>query len=145
SVKVGRTELRLERVAPAPGGQGLIYRSAPMTELVADASRLAPFDFPVLISGESGAGKEGAARLLHERSRRAAGPFVAVNAGSLSPQLVESELFGHERGAFTGAVASHRGAFEQAAQGTLFLDEIGELPLSLQARLLRVLDSWEVR
>src|SRR5690606_22667861 len=102
-------------------------------------------DFPVLVSGESGAGKEGIARLLHDRSRRAGGPFVAVNAGSLSPHLVESELFGHERGAFTGAVAAHRGAFEQATHGTLFLDEIGELPLALQARLLRVLDSWEVR
>ncbi len=147
-VKVGRTELRLERDVdagtPPPAGT-TIARSAAMRELVAEAERLAVFDVPVLVTGESGAGKEGIARLLHERGPRAKGPFVAVNAGGLAPQLVESELFGHTKGAFTGAVADHRGAFEQAAGGTLFLDEIGELPLQLQARLLRVLDGWKVR
>ncbi len=145
-IKVGRTELRLVRDLRGGGASpGLVFRSAAMHEIVAEAERLAAFDFPVLVTGESGSGKEGVARLLHDRSARAAGPFVAVNAGSLSPQLVETELFGHEKGAFTGALTSHRGAFEQASGGTLFLDEIGELPLALQARLLRVLDCWEVR
>jgi DNA-binding NtrC family response regulator len=146
-IKTGRTELRLVRDGRGAESseRGLVYVSAAMQEVVGEAERLAAYDFPVLVTGESGAGKEGVARLLHDRSPRARGPFVAVNAGSFSPQLVESELFGHEKGAFTGALASHRGAFEQAASGTLFLDEIGELPLALQARLLRVLDGWEVR
>ncbi len=146
-VRVGRTDLRLVReLGPTEAGpSGLVFRSPEMQQLLVEAERVAGFEWPVLVTGESGSGKEGIARLLHERSRRASGPFVAVNAGSFSAQLVESELFGHEKGAFTGAVASHRGAFEQAAGGTLFLDEIGELPLSLQARLLRVLDGWEVR
>jgi transcriptional regulator with AAA-type ATPase domain len=146
-VRVGRTDLRLVRELDAADADasGLVFCSAEMQELLAETERVARFDWPVLVTGESGAGKEGIARRLHERSRRASGPFVAVNAGSFSAQLVESELFGHEKGAFTGAVGVHRGAFEQAEGGTLFLDEIGELPLSLQARLLRVLDGWEVR
>ncbi|MEZ4339305.1 MAG: sigma-54 dependent transcriptional regulator, partial [Sandaracinaceae bacterium] len=107
--------------------------------------RLAKLPWPVLVTGESGTGKEMIARALHERGPRASGPFVAVNAGGMPSSLIESELFGHEKGAFTGAQATHRGVFEQAHGGTLFLDEIGELPLELQARLLRVLETWTIR
>jgi transcriptional regulator with GAF, ATPase, and Fis domain len=96
-------------------------------------------DLPVLIFGETGAGKEVIARYVHERSPRKAHPFVRVNCGAIPPDLIDSELFGHERGAFTGAISERRGWFEQADSGTLFLDEIGDLPLPAQVRLLRVL------
>jgi DNA-binding NtrC family response regulator len=98
-----------------------------------------------LITGETGVGKEGIARAIHLRGPRRERAFVTINAAGFSESLVESELFGHEKGAFTGAHAQHRGVFEQADGGTLFLDEIGELPLSMQARLLRVLETWEIR
>jgi transcriptional regulator with GAF, ATPase, and Fis domain len=101
--------------------------------------QVAPTDTPVLILGETGTGKEVIARAIHSRSRRAAGPIVRVNCGAIPPGLVDSELFGHERGSFTGAVAARHGVFERADGGTLFLDEIGELPLEAQVRLLRVL------
>ncbi|MBM4370433.1 MAG: sigma 54-interacting transcriptional regulator [Deltaproteobacteria bacterium] len=101
--------------------------------------QVAPTGAPVLIHGETGSGKEVIARAIHARSRRARGPVVRVNCGAIPPELVDSELFGHERGAFTGAVAARRGWFERADGGTLFLDEIGELPLAAQVRLLRVL------
>ena len=109
------------------------------------ATRAAPTEVPVLIVGESGTGKELIAAALHGLSRRRAQPFVPVNCGAISPGLIESELFGHERGAFTGAVRGRRGFFEQAAGGTLFLDEITEMPLELQVNLLRVLESGQVR
>ena len=100
---------------------------------------------PVLVTGESGTGKEVCAALVHAESERAQGPFVTVNAGAFTPSLLESELFGHEAGAFTGARAAKRGVFELAAGGTLFLDELGELPLDLQPKLLRVLDGHAFR
>ncbi len=100
---------------------------------------VAGLDVPVLLLGETGSGKEVVARAIHTRSRRAAGPFLRVNCGAIAPGLIDSELFGHERGSFTGALAERRGWFERADQGTLFLDEIGELPLEAQVRLLRVL------
>lgn len=116
-----------------------------MLALLADADRAASLPWPALIVGESGSGKEGIASLLHARGPRRTKPMVTLNAGGVPRELVESELFGHERGAFTGATHARRGVFDQADGGTLFLDEIGELPLPLQARLLRVLESGEVR
>jgi DNA-binding NtrC family response regulator len=121
---------------------GRLYgASTAMRQVYRLIERVAPTDSTVLVLGESGAGKEVVARTLHEKSRRAGGPFVAVNCGALPPNLIEAELFGHERGAFTGAVRSHRGYFERAAGGTLFLDEITEMAPELQVRLLRVLET----
>ncbi|MHB8799207.1 MAG: sigma-54-dependent transcriptional regulator [Thermoanaerobaculia bacterium] len=116
-----------------------------MKELLDLVDRVAPRDVAVLVTGESGAGKELVARRLHARSPRAKGPFVAVNAAALPETLAESELFGAERGAFTGADQSRAGRFEEAAGGTLFLDEVGELPVALQSKLLRVLEERVVR
>src|SRR4051794_28497808 len=106
---------------------------------------VAPTTMPVLVTGESGTGKELLARALHELGPNPGGPFVAVNCGALPRELAESELFGHERGAFTGAAGRRAGWFEEAAGGTLVLDEIGELPLDLQPKLLRVLESGRLR
>jgi len=107
--------------------------------------RVAASDLTVLITGESGTGKELVARALHERSRRANQPFVAINTAAIPADLLEAELFGHEKGAFTGADKARAGRFEQAEGGTLFLDEIGDMPLSLQAKLLRVLEEGKVQ
>jgi len=122
----------------------LLGRSAAMTRLRETIGRVAPVPSPVLIQGESGTGKELVARELHRLGGRPTGPFLAINCGALPENLVESELFGHEKGAFTGAVGSRQGAFEAANGGTLFLDEIGELPVAAQAKLLRVLEQREV-
>ena len=115
-----------------------------MAELRETIARVAPVPSPVLIVGESGSGKELVARDLHRFGPHPTGPFVAINCAALPESLVESELFGHERGAFTGAVSTRKGAFESAERGTLFLDEIGELPLPAQAKLLRVLEERQV-
>ncbi|MEE4164481.1 MAG: sigma 54-interacting transcriptional regulator, partial [Desulfocapsaceae bacterium] len=108
-------------------------------------SRVAPVDRPVLLMGERGTGKELAAQRLHFLSRRWDGPFVTLNCSTLSPSLIESELFGHERGAFTGAEKSRIGRFEAPHGGTLFLDEIGSMPQSIQGKLLRALQEKEIR
>jgi len=125
--------------------EGMIGRSAAMRKVFAMVERAAPRDVPVLILGETGTGKELTARALHVRSPRREKPFVAVNCGAIAPSLLEAELFGHEAGAFTGARGRKSGLFEQATGGTIFLDEIGEMPLAMQAALLRVLESGEVR
>ena len=146
-LRVGRTDLYLSArgaTRDKPEG-GLIAESPSMVAVLADVENFANLPWPVLVVGQSGTGKEEVARALHARGRRADKPFVALNAGGLPANLVESELFGHDRGAFTGAVGAHRGVFEQADGGTLFLDEIGELPPDLQTRLLRVLESWTIR
>ncbi len=116
-------------------------RSAPMQRVYDQIARVAPTVVNVLLVGESGTGKEVVAQTIHELSRRRTQPFLAVNCGAISPQLIESELFGHEKGSFTGAMRQHRGFFERAHGGTLFLDEITEMPLDLQVKLLRVLET----
>jgi transcriptional regulator with PAS, ATPase and Fis domain len=123
----------------------LVAASPGMHEVFDVLSRFAPTDVSVTLLGETGTGKDVVAHALHEQSSRASGPFVVFDCGAIAPNLAESELLGHERGAFTGAVAGHAGAFERAHGGTLFLDEIGELPIDLQPRLLRVLESRRVR
>lgn len=122
----------------------LVGASPPMQKLYATTARIAPTDATVLIVGESGTGKELVARTLHAHSSRSDGPFLAVNCAALSPALVESEFFGHERGSFAGATRPHAGAFERANGGTLFLDEVTEMPSDLQVRLLRVLETGAV-
>ncbi|MBT8469852.1 MAG: sigma 54-interacting transcriptional regulator, partial [Deltaproteobacteria bacterium] len=145
-LRVGRTELRVVRRHSARSSSSdLVVESTPMLSVMAEVDRFASLPWPVLIRGETGVGKEHVAQALHERGPRRKGPFVPINGGGLPRELIESELFGHERGAFTGAVQTHRGAFEQAHGGTLFLDEVAELAPDLQTRLLRVLETWQVR
>jgi len=131
------------RLRAAVGEGELLGEAGPMQQLRARISQVAPTDATVLILGESGSGKELVARALHRESRRATGTFLALNCAAIPVELIESELFGHARGAFTGAVADRAGVFETASGGTLFLDEIGDMPLVLQAKLLRVLESSE--
>jgi two-component system nitrogen regulation response regulator GlnG len=138
------SQLRREvgrRVAP---GERLVGKSAPMLEIFKTIGRVAARDVSVLVTGESGTGKELIARAIHAASGRAQGPFVAVNTAAIPRELLESELFGHERGAFTGAASARSGRFRDADGGTLFLDEIGDMSADLQAKLLRVLQDGEV-
>jgi two-component system response regulator GlrR len=125
--------------------EGIVSRSNVMAELLAEARLVAGSDASVLIRGPSGSGKELLAQAIHRASARAGRPFVAVNCGAIPENLLESELFGHVKGAFTGAVAHHRGLFQAADGGTLFLDEIGDMPAALQVKLLRVLQDRQVR
>jgi transcriptional regulator with PAS, ATPase and Fis domain len=124
---------------------GIVAKSAKMRNMVALAQRVAKVDATVLITGESGVGKERIARLVHDESTRAAGPFIAVNCGAITETLLESELFGHKRGSFTGAASDRHGLFETANHGTLLLDEIGEVSPGMQVKLLRVLQEREIR
>ncbi len=136
--------LRREVARRAAPGERLVGKSPVLLEIFKTIGKVARSDVPVLITGESGTGKELVARAIHAASGRADGPFVAINAAAIPRELLESELFGHERGAFTGAVEARAGRFREADRGTLFLDEIGDMPLELQAKLLRVLQSGEV-
>jgi two-component system nitrogen regulation response regulator GlnG len=137
-------QLRREAGRRVTPGDRLVGRSPALLEIFKTIGRVARSDVPVLITGESGTGKELVARAIHHASARTGNAFVAVNAAAIPRELLESELFGHERGAFTGAVESRPGRFREATGGTLFLDEIGDMPLELQAKLLRVLQSGEV-
>ncbi len=133
------TEIRELKIRASGVGRDIVCASPAMRKVLEVADRVAGTDATVLVTGESGTGKEAVARRIHVMSPRAEAPFVAVNCAAIPGELLESELFGHARGAFTGAVRERAGRFRQAAGGTLFLDEIGEMPLPLQAKLLRVL------
>ncbi len=134
-----RSETRPDRFGEALGASPLMLR------LFEQLRRVAATDLSVLITGETGTGKDVIARSIHQESRRAAGPLVVLDCGAVGAGLIESTLFGHERGAFTGAVGQRRGCFEEAHGGTVFLDEVGELPLDLQPKLLRVLENRVLR
>jgi DNA-binding NtrC family response regulator len=151
TLKAAERKLREHRRALVRVGRdieeplGIVAKSPPMRQLVDLARRLAKVDSTVLITGESGSGKERMARLVHEESTRAAGPFIAVNCGAITETLLESELFGHARGAFTGATQDRPGLFEAANSGTLLLDEVGEVSPGMQIKLLRTLQEREIR
>jgi formate hydrogenlyase transcriptional activator len=134
-----------EEIRESRRGARYVAESPIMKEVVARVALVGPVEATVLIRGETGTGKEGLARMIHEFSPRMGGPFVVVNLGAVPETLIESELFGHEKGAFTGATERRIGRFEQAAGGTIFLDEIGDAPPSLQVRLLRVLQEREIQ
>ncbi|MFH1808708.1 MAG: sigma 54-interacting transcriptional regulator [Pseudomonadota bacterium] len=152
-LRLGQTRLRVERLAegfevalsPNPRFGDLMGQSAAMRQLFAVLERIAPTEASVVLEGESGTGKDLAARGVHAQSRRCRKPFVVFDCGAAAPGLIESELFGHARGAFTGAASERPGVFEASHGGTVFIDEIGELPLDLQPKLLRVLEQREVR
>ncbi|WNG59592.1 FHA domain-containing protein [Archangium gephyra] len=148
TLRLGQTDLVLESVTPARkelSFHGIIGADPSVKQLVDLIERVAPSSAAVTILGESGTGKELVARALHTCSQRADKPFIPVNCAAISKELIESELFGHEKGSFTGATNARKGAFEEADGGTLFLDEIGELPVDLQAKLLRALESGEIK
>ncbi|MDX1386092.1 MAG: sigma 54-interacting transcriptional regulator [bacterium] len=153
AIRLGQTQIQLlsqgsvEPVQPIPTDRfcGMIGESAPMQKLYGMIHQVGPTEAMVLVLGESGSGKELVARAVHQLSARADKPFIPLNCGAISKELIESELFGHEKGAFTGAAKQHEGAFGQAKGGTLFLDEVGELPLDLQPKLVRVLENKTYR
>jgi two-component system nitrogen regulation response regulator NtrX len=126
------------------GRHHIVWASTAMKEVMAQVEQVAASETRVCIRGETGTGKELVARTLHEKSSRRAGPFISLNCAAVPSELMETELFGHEKGSFTGAAARHTGKFEQAHHGTLFLDEIGDMPLTMQAKLLRVLEEGEI-
>jgi DNA-binding NtrC family response regulator len=137
---------RLKRQLSYQGFLGDLYgTSGPMQQVFSQIQQVAPSSASVLITGESGTGKELVAGTIHKLSPRASGPFIAINCAAIPENLIESELFGHEKGSYTGALGRHAGCFEQAHRGTLLLDEIGEMPLAMQAKLLRVLEDGKVR
>jgi DNA-binding NtrC family response regulator len=144
TVKLSRLEEENRRLRQRAGKQELIWQSAVMQSVMAKVDRVAASETRVAILGETGAGKELIARTLHEKSARRNGPFITLNCAAVPAELIESELFGHEKGAFTGAASRHAGKFEQAHGGTLFLDEIGDMPPIMQAKLLRVLEQKEI-
>jgi two-component system, NtrC family, nitrogen regulation response regulator NtrX len=144
TVKLSRLEEENRRLKLRAGKQELVWKSAVMQGVMARLDRVAASETRVCILGETGTGKELVAHTLHEKSPRRGGPFITLNCAAIPAELIESELFGHEKGAFTGATTRHLGKFEQAHGGTLFLDEIGDMPALMQAKLLRVLEQKEV-
>ena len=144
ALKLQRLEAENRQLRQRLGKHTMVWTGEAMKKVMAQVERVAATETRVCILGETGTGKELVARTLHEKSPRASGPFVAVNCAAVPAELIESELFGHEKGSFTGAAGKHIGKFEQAEHGTLFLDEIGDMPLPMQAKLLRVLEEGEV-
>ncbi len=144
ALRLQRLESENRQLRQRLGRHEIIWTCDAMKKVMAQVDRVAPTETRVCILGETGTGKELIAHTLHEKSPRAAGPFVALNCAAVPSELIESELFGHEKGSFTGAAARHVGKFEQAERGTLFLDEIGDMPVPMQAKLLRVLEEGEV-
>jgi two-component system, NtrC family, nitrogen regulation response regulator NtrX len=144
ALKLGRLERQNRELERRLGKHEIVWTGDTMLRVMAQVERVAASETRVCIFGETGTGKELVARTLHQRSGRAAAPFITLNCAAVPAELIESELFGHEKGSFTGAAARHLGKFEQAQHGTIFLDEIGDMPLTMQAKLLRVLEEGEV-
>jgi DNA-binding NtrC family response regulator len=144
ALKLQRLESENRQLRQRLGKHEIVWQGEAMRRVMAQLERVAASESRVCIFGETGTGKELVARTIHERSPRSTGPFVTLNCAAVPADLIESELFGHEKGSFTGASGRHIGKFEQADQGTIFLDEIGDMPLSMQAKLLRVLEEGEV-
>ena len=144
ALRLQRLESENRQLKQRLGKHEMVWAGEAMRRVMAQVERVAASETRVCILGETGTGKELVARTLHERSSRAGGPFVTVNCAAVPAELIESELFGHEKGSFTGAAGRHIGKFEQAQHGTLFLDEIGDMPLAMQAKLLRVLEENEI-
>lgn len=146
-LSIGHTDMRIVQTMDQQSSlfSGMVGQSTAMLDVFCEVEQFSKLSWPVLILGESGTGKEGIARALHELGPRRHRNLVALNAGGFPENLIESELFGHEKGAFTGATCTHKGVFEQADGGTLFLDEIGELPIGLQTRLLRVIETQNIQ
>ncbi|HEV2135806.1 MAG TPA: sigma-54 dependent transcriptional regulator [Terracidiphilus sp.] len=144
ALKLTRLESENRDLRARVGKHTLVFEGQTMRRVMAQIERVAMSETRVCIYGETGTGKELVARTLHEKSNRSAGPFVTLNCAAVPAELIESELFGHEKGSFTGAAQRHAGKFEQAHRGTLFLDEIGDMPVAMQAKLLRVLEEGEV-
>jgi DNA-binding NtrC family response regulator len=144
ALRLTRLEEENRQLRQRLGKHEIVWASRAMGQMMAQVERVAGSETRVCILGETGTGKELVARTLHEKSLRRSGPFVTLNCAAVPAELIESELFGHEKGAFTGAAGRHVGKFEQASGGTLFLDEIGDMPLPMQAKLLRVLEEGEI-
>jgi len=144
ALKLQRLESENRQLRQRLGDHQIVFTGEAMKKVMAHVDRVASTETRVCILGETGTGKELVARSLHEKGPRSSGPFVAINCAAVPAELIESELFGHEKGSFTGATARHAGKFEQADHGTLFLDEIGDMPMSMQAKLLRVLEEGEI-
>jgi len=143
-LKLQRLESENRQLRQRLGKHEIVWSGETMKRIMAQAERVAASETRVCILGETGTGKELVARTLHEHSSRASGPFITLNCAAVPAELIESELFGHEKGSFTGAAGRHVGKFEQAEGGTIFLDEIGDMPVPMQAKLLRVLEEGEV-
>ena len=144
ALRISRLEQENRELKRRLGKHEIVWASAVMREVMAQVEHVAASETRVCIRGETGTGKELIARTLHDKSPRRAGPFISLNCAAIPAELMESELFGHEKGSFTGAAGRHVGKFEQAHRGTLFLDEIGDMPMPMQAKLLRVLEEGEI-